>query len=381
MDLYTRDDLKSLMEFRGFPALSFYLPAQRDGTESRQSSTRLKNLARKAEGLLRERGVKPGEIRALLNPVYHWIDNILLLAPKENGLALFLQPDHLRVLQLPFSVEESVTLSDRWRVRPLIPLVTGDGNYHLLALSLAGSRLFDCTRLKMVERPVPGLPASLKEIAAAYEDARTPRHPTPAGRSGGVAKGFSPVKELDKARIEAYLREVDTAVTRQISRDRAPLVIACVDYLFPLYRHLSRYGHLMDRNVSGSPETLKPDRLRAEAWEIVRPLFATARTRAFAQWEAVAGSGRVLEGIVRTLPAAAQGRIESLFLVDGVVAPGFYDPASGAVEPADVLANTDTPEDLYELAAAYVFRHGGDVYLTEPEEMPAGIGVVAILRY
>ncbi len=381
MDLFTREDLKDIMEFRAFPSLSFYLPAHRAGTETRQSATRLKNLLKQAEDLLRERGLRPAQIRTLLEPVADLVENAIFWEYCDNGLALFLHTGGLRSFQLPFAVEESVYVSDRFRIRPLIPLVNGDGVFHLLSVSLSESRLYDCTRRTLVEHQVPGLPASLKEILSAYDDERVYQHHTSAAKTGGAAKGFNPIKELDKARIEEYLREVDLAVGRQIARDRAPLVLVCVDYLFPMFRSVSKYGPLMERHVSGSPDTLRPDRMLSEAWEIVRPLFEKSRTRALVQWEAISGTGRVLDGIRRILPAAAQGRVETLFLVEGQTAPGTYDPVTGKVNPAVGEAVDESTDDLYELAAAYVFRHGGDVFLTSFAEMPAGINCAALLRY
>jgi len=381
LDLFTREDLKDIMEFRSFPSLSFYLPARRVGAETRQSATRLKNLLKQADDLLRERGLRPAQIRTLLEPVADLVENAIFWEYRDNGLALFLHAGGLRSFQLPFAVEESVFVSDRFRIRPLIPLVNGDGMFHLLSISLAESRLYDCTHRTLAERQVPGLPASLKEIQSTYDDERVYQHHTSAAKTGGAAKGFNPIKELDKARIEEYLREVDLAVGRQIARDRAPLVLACVDYLFPMFRNVSKYGPLMERHVSGSPDTIKPERMLSEAWEIVRPLFEKSRTRAFAQWEAISGSGRVLEGILRILPAAAQGRVETLFLVEGQTVPGTYDPATERVEAAQAEEADESADDLYELAAAYVYQHGGDVFLTTFSEMPAGVNCAALLRY
>ena len=41
----------------------------------------------------------------------------------------------------------------------------------------------------------------------------------------------------------------------------------------------------------------------------------------------------------------------------------------------------ESADDLYELAAAYVYQHGGDVFLTTFSEMPAGVNCAALLRY
>jgi hypothetical protein len=80
LDLFTREDLKDIMEFRAFPSLSFYLPAHRAGTETRQSATRLKNLLKQAEDLLRERGLRPAQIRHCWN---RWL---ILSKTRSSGI-------------------------------------------------------------------------------------------------------------------------------------------------------------------------------------------------------------------------------------------------------------------------------------------------------
>jgi len=284
------------------------------GVETRQSAVRLRNLLKRAEELLREKGERPPRIRELLVPVTELVEDALSWEYQENGLALFLHRDGMSAYQLPFPVEESVTLSAHFRIRPLIPLVTGDGIFHLLALRLFEARLYECTRRTMQERPVPGLPASIQDILSAYDDERVYQHHASAAKGAGAAKGFNPIKENEKPRIGEYLRGVDLAAGRLLAHDRSPMVVVCVDYLFPMFKAVSRYMPLMDRHVSGSPDTLRPERMLAEAWDVVRPVFEQGRVRAFAQWEALAGTGRVLEGIARILPAAVHGRVETLFL-------------------------------------------------------------------
>ncbi|MBP7401452.1 MAG: hypothetical protein KBA30_02435 [Clostridia bacterium] len=381
MKLFTRDDLKTLMEFRSFPCLSFFVPARRMGVETRQSAVRLRNLIKRAEELLREKGERPPRIRELLVPVTDLVEDALSWEYQENGLALFLHRDGMSAYQLPFPVEESVTLSDHFRIRPLIPLVTGDGIFHLLALRLSEARLYECTRRTMQERPVPGLPASIQDILSAYDDERVYQHHASAAKGAGAAKGFNPIKENEKPRIGEYLRGVDLAAGRLLAHDRSPMVVVCVDYLFPMFKAVSRYMPLMDRHVSGSPDTLRPERMLAEAWDVVRPVFEQGRVRAFAQWEALAGTGRVLEGIARILPAAVHGRVETLFLSEGPSVRGRFDPESGHVEPAGPDADDPGLEDLFDLAAAHAYRQGGEVFLADPGSLPPGVPCVALLRY
>ena len=381
MKLFTRDDLKTLMDFRSFPCLSFYLPAQRVGAETRQSAVRLKNLVKRAEELLKEKGLRSGPIRELLRPVLDLVENAIKWEYQENGLAIFVHPGGLTSYQLPFPVEERITVSDHYRIKPLIPLIDGDGVYHILALELSETHLYTCTRQHIEEQPVAGLPVSFKATMESFENEKQQQHHGTSLRNRNVMHGFNPLKDSEKARIEEYLRGIDAVVGKLLARDRTPLVVACVDYLFPLYKSVSRYGPLVDRHIPGSPDTVRPDRMRADAWEIVRPIFENSRQKALIARDAVSGTDRYVEGILRILPSALHGRVEHLFLAESETFPGRFDPDTdtvSAVLPGEAGAET---EDLYDLAAAYTFRQGGEVYLMDPARLPPGVSCVAVMRY
>jgi len=83
MDRLNRDDISQLIESRGSPAISIFMPAYRAGTDTLQNPIRFKNQLSRAEKRLSEMGLRAAEITSLLQPLRELVDNYdFLAAPK-----------------------------------------------------------------------------------------------------------------------------------------------------------------------------------------------------------------------------------------------------------------------------------------------------------
>jgi hypothetical protein len=79
------------------------------------------------------------------------------------------------------------------------------------------------------------------------------------------------------------------------------------------------------------------------------------------------------------LPAAHDGRVESVFAASGVRRWGLYDQGSRETRLTGGYAKQ--AEDLVDLAAVQTFLHGGAVHVVEPGQLPGGDAVAAVFRY
>ena len=64
-------------------------------------------------------------------------------------------------MQVPLRLPELVTVGDRFVVRPLLPLLTAGGHFHLVALSQDEIRLFRGTRFGLDAVELDGLPLAV----------------------------------------------------------------------------------------------------------------------------------------------------------------------------------------------------------------------------
>jgi hypothetical protein len=379
MELVSRAELKKLIEEPEGLCVSIFLPTHRAGAQTQQDPIRLKNLLRQAEEQLLLKELRAPEAKELLRPARELLDDSVFWRNQSNGLAVFLSHGVFRYYRLPLNFEDLVVVADRYHLKPLLPLLTGDGQFYVLALSQNEVRLLRATRHSVSGVELEDDPKSLADTLR-YDDQEKQLqfHSGTAGGRGGRAAIFHGHEPDDpKDYILRYFRQIDRGVREVLKGSQAPLVLVGVDYLLPIYREASRYPHTIDEGVTGNPEGLRPDELHERAWEVVRPRFSEARQKAAAQYSQLAGTGQTSMDVREIVAAAYYGRIETLFAASGTQRWGVFDPDTGQVN----LHQRPEGEDLLEFAAIQTVLHHGTVYVTNPENMPDDTDAVSVFRY
>lgn len=385
MHLLTREELKALSYIPDGPAVSIYLPTHRAGSETRENPIRFKNLVTEAEEQLIANDVRAPEAGELLEPVQELIEDYEFWQNQSDGLALFLTADQRHYYRLPASFEELVVVGDRFHLKPLMPLLSNDGRFYLLALSQNEVRLFHGTRDSLIEIELEDMPTSLAEALRFDEPHSQQQFHTATDSS--VAPGSRPAvyhghgvgTDDEKEEILRYFHHLDKGLADILQDDRIPLVLAGVEYLFPLYREANTYGSLFEEGLSGNPENLGPDELHRQAWEILEPYFRQSQEEALAQYHHLSDTGQSSQNLWEIIPAAHYGRVDTLFVAKGQQQWGSFDPDNDSlVLGAEAKFGK---EDLLDSAAVQTLLNGGTVYTLEPEAMPHGAQLAAIFRY
>jgi hypothetical protein len=197
----------------------------------------------------------------------------------------------------------------------------------------------------------------------------------PGGRPAAMFHGHGVGTDDTKDRILRFFREVDHGVQHAVADQRAPLVLAAVDYLRPLYRAASSHPQILEPGLSGNPDHLGPHELHRRAWALVGDRFRSDQRAVAGRCRALEGRGRATSDLRQILPAALAGRVESLLVPMDTEQWGTVDPATGAAQLRRLARPGDV--DLLDLAAVETLRHGGSAY-----PLPAGqTRPAAILRY
>ncbi len=385
MELLQREHIHSLVEPQPGPCISIYIPTERAAVETLQNPIRFKNQLREVERRLEAYARRPAALAELLDPLRALARDHDFWQHQADGLAVFRAAGFMRYFRLPVKFEELAVVSDRFHVKPLLSLLAWDSRFYLLALSRNSVRLLECSRYAAREVELPAsVPRSLAESQAAPE----PEAPSlqmrsvglgPTGARTGIFHGRGSAPEEDKDAMERYFREIDKGLREVLREQRAPLVLAGVEYAFPIYRSVSTYGHIAPAGIPGGVDGMRPEELHRRAVAVVQPLFTSAEERALAEYERRRPEGRTASGLAQVLPAAHHGRVEVLFAALGLERWGRFDPATGAVELRDEPAPGD--EDLLDRASIQTFLNGGAVFPVAPERVPGGAPVAAVLRY
>ncbi len=388
MKLPERSELDTLMTTQEQPWVSIFMPTHRPGAEGQQDPIRLKNLVRQAEERLVAFGLRSPDARKLLGQPHKLLADDLFWRDQQEGLALYCAPSSFRTYRLPLRFDETLVVGARPYVRPILPLFTTQCRFFVLAWSKQHLRLFSASRHAINELPLTGVPRSLEE-AMKYDEFDKPRRarwvqPTGIGRTGhaegGAAfRGLGEESEGNKDNLLRYAQMVDRGLHGMLREERAPLLVAAVDYLIPIYREANTYAHLLDHGLEGNPDTLKPEDLHRQAWRVVEPHFKAREEEAVARFTTLRGAGRTSRELRDIVPAAAEGRVETLWVARGVQAWGRYDPTDSSVVLHDMPHAGD--QEMLDLAAVQTILHGGTVYPIDRMKVPGDALLAAIFRY
>jgi hypothetical protein len=383
MDILTKNELQKLIEKRGSSCISIYMPTYRTSPGVKQNPIRYKNLLKQMEQRLIAVGMRKTEIEALSAPAEALVKDYLFWQYQSDGMAAFISPQWFRFYRLPALFEKLLVITDRFHIKPLLHLFANDGRFYILALSQNEVRLLQCSRHGAILIESENIPRSLKEAIRHDEPDKQlqfhTRTPGGMGERSAIFHGHGAGKDEKKNDILRFFHRVDQGLEKILREDPAPVVLAGVDYLFPIYRQASNYPHLIEQGISGNPEGLKPEMLQKQGWEIAEPHFLKAREEATARYTQLAGSGRASCDIKTITLAAYQGRIDILFTAVGIQQWGIFDPATSSVH----IHEEQKPgyEDLLDFAAAHTILNGGKVYVMTPEEMPDAVCMAGIFRY
>lgn len=383
MKLFSIDELATLATAAKDICVSIFLPTERRGVETQQNPIRFKNLLREAEEKLLATGMRGQDAKDLLKPIQE-LDEYEFWQHQSDGLAIFISGNVFSYYCVPLNFSELVVVNDRFHLKPLLPLLTGDGQFYVLALSQNQVRLFQGSRYSVNEMDLENVPQSIAE-ALKYDDPEkslqfhTGTSPGGGGDRAAVFHGQGAGNDEQKDNLLRYFRKVNDGLQELLKNQQFPLVVAGVDYLLPIYKQANTYPHLMDEGITGNPEELQAEELQQQAWNIVQPYFDQAQHEAVERYQAMAGTGQTASNIPEAVSAAYYQRVDSLFVPVGQQKWGQFDPETGRVEVHPQPETGD--EDLMDLAAVYTLLNGGTVYAVEPEQIPGEAPLAAVLRY
>lgn len=379
MDVITKIDLRRLLEQRRGPCLSLFMPTHRRASE--QDPIRGKNLLRAAEANLIAAGHAEVVAQAMLKPLHRLFDDATFWRQQSDGLACFLTPQGSQVKRVPVSFPELIVVGQAFHLKPLLPFLSGDGRYFVLAICQKNVRLFQGTAHSFDQVEFNEGPTSLAQ-AMRFHDRDEPltfhTRPSPGGGFTAIFSGQGVGIDDHKDDLLRFCQQIDRGIHSELRSERAPLVLASVESLWPIYRKANSYPHLLEHGVAGNPDRFDDKELHERSWALVRSQFEQAQRNATALYQQLAGTGRTTNDVAQAIAAAYQGRIEIIFVAAGTEQWGTCGPLG-----TDLVTHaTRQPgdEDLLNLAAMHTMLRGGVAYAVPPDKMPGG-GVLAAIYW
>ncbi len=182
----------------------------------------------------------------------------------------------------------------------------------------------------------------------------------------------------NKDRLIHFFRDVDLGVVSTLKNQEAPLIVAAVEYLFPIYKEANTYPHLLEDMIPGNPDLLTPDALHAASWKIVQSRASEAEARAFEVYEEHINTPLTSSNLRKVIAAAASGRVRFLFVPSTGEQWGLFQPP----ETVHIHEKNEPGDDeLLNLAAILTLRHGGRVHVVPANGLHQGAEVAAVFRF
>ncbi len=379
------------------PWVTLSMPLTGGGPLAKGDPIRYRNLVRRAGGLLDARGAEQARRDAMVAKLTRLGRKRGIFNTGALGLVVFASADGIEHWHMPLPLEEMAHLDERPFLEPLIPLVTDTVHFYVIALSQRHVRLLECNRFVARELPLPdGTPTRLED-AAGWEvrqdslqyhaphsgpllGGHSRKHGTPVSGAGNrpIYHGHGAGKDDTDADLEKFVRELDKGLWKAIVHRSSPVVVAASEQLEPVFRAHTRLPNLVESFVHGNFERTPDTELHAKAWTLLEPRFSELVERAKSRLCDLLGTGVATTEVAQVVTAAADGKIDTLFVREGAHVTGSFDAATHRVHLGD---GRDSTTNLIDRATTDTFLSGGKVYRLDAAHMPVDAEAAAIFRY
>jgi hypothetical protein len=386
-DEYLVLNKEAFHELAGYHAsrcISVYMPTHESGSAVNEKfdTITFKNKLQQIAAALRSNDTDHTLIDRLLDPGYKLLNNQNFWLNLSKGLAVFIADGKFSYFKMPYAPKEDMMINTSFYLSPLIPVMTQNEHFFLLVLSKKQARFYRADAFGMKHIPLAEMPNGIEDVVHLEEKDDQKLWRTGSSGAGGGANyhGIGAGKPDDKENIAMYLDEVDETLWKEVLHNqKAPLLLAGVEYLLPIYRQVAKYGHLWPTSLTGSHEYDDIHSLYQQARTLMQPYFEDRYKKAMADYGDQSALSTTSFIIDEVIPAAFYSRVAQLFAVQGEHIWGTFD------EQENELAIHDTQQEgddcLLDKVVIKTLLNGGEVFLVTKEQMPANSRLAARLRY
>lgn len=368
LDLPTLPDIKALTEARDPVSVSFYLATTPQTQDIGAARTRLLQMLKEAEGQLAAAGIEKRSIWPISEQVHDLLDDDPFWQKQAHALAVFVTPTRLITHRFAARITETVQVSDRFHIKPLLRSVTVPQSGYVLALEEDRVRVLDVTAgERAVEIKIPDMPKDAHSAAGtASINARS--------ASGRVQGG-----EGQKLRLRQYARKVDAALRPFLSGRAEPLILAASEPLLSIFRSVNSYPGLIDAAIEESPAKMSEADIKDRAQPMIRARHAVRVAGALDAFSARENEGRATTDIAIAARAATFGAVDVLLVDMDEVIAGTVDETTGAVSFAK--SESAASYGVVDEIAGRVLASGGTVLAVRKADLPGQAALAAVLRF
>lgn len=361
MTNFIEKDLKKLIANEGGISISIVLPIAPPGQGDEKNKIKFKNLLQKSEDELSTQGLKKAEIDALLKEIKESAEHPAFFRSGKKGMVVFINKNFTRIFNVPYDVQEKSSVGDVFFIKPLLPLIQGNGEYFVLAINKDRASLYSADKSNIFEVDISTI---TQEADKEIEMMTTQKHFNYHAITGGAGAIFhgQDSSDLERNKVTQYFRLVSEGLRDILNKHNYPLVLAGIEYLHPIYQEVNKYHNILKDGVYGNPDDIELSVIHERSWKIVEPLFKEGMKRDAKIFRTLNGTGNASSDINEIATKAEYGQVDSLF-----------------INPND-LFDGDC-RDVLNMIAINTLKNNGKIYGIDTSEIFNNISVAATYRY
>lgn len=366
VDLPTPSDIRALAQTRGGPCITLVLPTTPVTQDVEADRIAFGNLTSDAMAQLEAAGTDKRQMWPLAEQLDDLAEDDEFWPYMARSLVVFATPERLRTFRLPNRLEQSVEVSDRFNLAPLLRAHALPQQAVVLVLSEGAVAVYEIGPEGGVRRlAVPDLPADAAAVARK------------ASLGGRAPKRRLQGSEGKKVHLRAYARRVDQALRAVLQGRDVPLLLVATGPMDAIYASVCSHAPLVTEVPAGATQHASEAELTTIAREMLEAHNRGRVAAVGARFAALEGARRATTKVTDAAHAATYGLVDWL-------AVDMDAPLIGTVDEDGRVAYAETPgADSYNVLGEIAVRAlatGAHVVGARKDELPEAAPLAAILR-
>jgi hypothetical protein len=367
IDLPTLPELKSLISARADACVSIYIATTPQTQHVSASRIAYRNLVKSGVEQLVQIGLDKRRRAALEQVLSALAEDDDFWRLQAHSLAVLATPDSLRTFRLATAIADTVQVSDRFHMKPLLRAIAFPQTAFVLALSENSVRLLE------VFPDAPPSIVRIQDLPKSAADAVGRASVNNLTQNTRIANA-----EGQTVLLRQFARKVDAALRGILAGRDIPLILAATDPLGPIFRGLNSYPALLSEGISASPDRLSEEELAVAARPVLDGYYKAQIHAAKELFNDRSGQRRATQDIGEAARAATNGAIELLLVDIDQILPGTIGDDGSITRASSEDARS---YDIVDEIAGRAILTGAKFLGVRNSDIPDGAPLAAILRY
>lgn len=346
-------DYRFISSLRNDPSLTLFLGMPNDEKDNTKYAIVLKNLIAEVKKELKA-SYSDKEHKQLLAHLDTIVSNFHP-SLKSESIVFFVSNDFNEQIVVPFVIESSFNISDRFTTRKLLRKSNHMNHYYVLTLTSDEARLLEYQNDLLIQE---------------YNDSHFPIANNGYWTSDALLHSMGSVRSNYQ---KEFYKLIDSELQAYINKEPHPIVLASVAENAAIYREIANKNDLLVGEINGNFTTSKGESthdIGKKSYEVIKSYLHSQQKALIEGLDNFNSKGRLEQDLVVIYMAAIKGKAKELIVDEEYFQEAVIADGKVVVDSVDTAADGYV-EDLINEIIYQVMRYGGDVTFTTKATLQA----------